>query len=67
MSVMKQRLLSVFKKEVTNETINLAMKKLITANGLNPKDYWFLKNTIDSLVIIHKETSKVITLKKCKK
>lgn len=44
--------------------INLAMKKLITANGLNPKDYWFLKNTIDSLVIIHKETSKVITLKK---
>lgn len=23
--------------------INLAMKKLITANGLNPKDYWFLK------------------------
>ena len=44
-----------------------AMKKLITANGLNPKDYWFLKNTIDSLVIIHKETSKVITLKKCKK
>lgn len=22
--------------------INLAMKKLITANGLNPKDYWFL-------------------------
>lgn len=47
--------------------INLAMKKLITDNGLNPKDYWFLKNTIDSLVIIHKETSKVITLKKCKK
>lgn len=45
--------------------INLAMKKLITANRLNPKDYWFLKNTIDSLVIIHKETSKVITLKKC--
>ena len=47
--------------------INLAMKKLITANGLNPKDYWFLKNTIDSLVLIHKETRKVITLKKCEK
>lgn len=44
--------------------INLAMKKLITANGLNPKDYWFLKNTTDSLVMIHKETSKVVTLKK---
>lgn len=46
--------------------INLAMKKLITANGLNPKDYWLLKNTIDSLVLIHKETSKVITLKSVK-
>ena len=44
--------------------INLAMKKLITANGLNPKGYWLLKNTTDSLVIIHKETSKVVTLKK---
>lgn len=44
--------------------INLAMKKLIAANRLNPKDYWFLKNTTDSLVLIHKETSEVITLKK---
>ena len=44
--------------------INLAMKKFITANVLNPKDYWFFKNTTDSLVIIHKETSKVVTLKK---
>ena len=44
--------------------INLAMKKLIADNGLDPKDYWFIKNTADELVIIHKETSKVISLTK---
>lgn len=44
--------------------INLSMKKLISDNGLNPKDYWFIKNTVDELVIIHKETSKLISLTK---
>ena len=37
--------------------INLAMKKLITANGLNPKDYWFLKFL---RVTIHKSVDKSI-------
>ncbi|KMV78305.1 hypothetical protein HMPREF0979_00809 [Coprobacillus sp. 8_1_38FAA] len=44
--------------------INLSMKKLIADNGLDPKDYWFIKNTADELVIIHKETSKLISLAK---
>ena len=43
--------------------INLAMKKLITANGLNPKDYWLLKNTIYYLFLINKYKRKLIKIK----
>ena len=44
--------------------LTVAMKKLINKNGLNPNDYWFIKNTCDQLVIIHKKTNKIIKIAK---
>ncbi|WP_286154639.1 DUF6906 family protein [Thomasclavelia cocleata] len=42
--------------------LTVAMKKLINKNGLNPNDYWFIKNTCNQLVIIHKKTNKIIKI-----
>lgn len=42
--------------------LTVVMKKMINKNGLNPDDYWFIKNTCNSLVIIHKKTNKIIEL-----
>ncbi|MDB7084939.1 DUF6906 family protein [Thomasclavelia ramosa] len=44
--------------------LTVAMKKLINKNSLNPNDYWFIKNTCDQLVIIHKKTNKIIKIAK---
>lgn len=38
--------------------LNVAMKKLLQINNLDPDDYWYIKNTSDYLVIVHKKTGK---------
>ena len=43
--------------------LNFEMKKFLSKNNLNPLDYFYLKNTSDSLSIIHKQTKEVKELK----
>lgn len=40
------------------------MKMLIASYGLDPNDYWYLKNETDKLIILNKKTNEIKELKK---
>lgn len=43
--------------------LNVAMKKLLQINNLEPNDYWYIKNESEYLIVINKKTKKQITLR----
>ena len=42
--------------------LNVAMKKLLMCNNLEPGDYWYTKNTNEYLLIVHKKSRKQLKL-----
>lgn len=43
--------------------LNVAMKKLLMCNNLDPDDFWYIKNTTEYLTVLNKSTRKQLILK----
>lgn len=44
--------------------LNVAMKKLLHKNNLDPNDWWYIENTASRLVILNKINNKVQVINK---
>ena len=45
------------------KNLTLSMKIKLKELGLNPLNWWYIKNTPDGLVLIHKISGKIRTVK----